>query len=88
MTKTSTCVLQETAREVCRKTSMFLLHVTDREVFCRGWSSGSEGRTQLRRKRDESLDTVLALLALLALRGFGGISRNRDTATMLWVGSR
>jgi hypothetical protein len=39
---------------------------------------------ELDRKRDESIDVVLALSVLLAPRGLGGICRNHDTATMLW----
>jgi hypothetical protein len=81
MMKTSTCALHVTDREGCRQTSSCELHVTDRGGICRGVSSGSEGRTELRRKRDESLDTVLVLLVR---RGFGGICRNQATEFMLW----
>ena len=87
MTKTSACLLHETEREGCRQTSTVVLHVTERRGFRRGWSSGPEGRSELRRKRDESI-TVVVLLALLALRGFVGLFREQDTATMLWVGLR
>jgi len=82
MTKTSTCALHETDREGCCHTSTCLLQLTVREGFCWGVSSGLEGRTELHRKRDESLDTVL-VLSVLARRGLGGIWRNHDTALML-----
>ena len=55
-------------------------HVTDRG----GLASGPEARKELRRKRDESLHTVLVLLSLFVRRGFGGICRNHDTGSMLW----
>jgi hypothetical protein len=87
MMKTWTWALHVTHREACRRTSTCGLQLTVREGFCRGLPSGPEGRTELRRKRDEPLDTVLellALLALLALQGFGGILRNHDTESMLW----
>jgi len=78
--KTSTCVLHVTDLAGCRRTSMCVLHVTDREGVCRGVSSGSEGRTALRRKIDER-DTVPVLLVRW---GFGGIWRNHATGSMLW----
>jgi hypothetical protein len=67
-------------------TSTCALHVTDRTGLCRGLSSGPEGRTELRRKRDEILLPMLGLLWLLGLvgvRGFGGICRNHDTGSIL-----
>ena len=84
MTKTSICVLHETDREGCRQTSTCVLHVTDREGDCLGGSSGPEGGTELRLKRDESLDKVLALSVLVTRRGLGGIWRNHATESMLW----
>ena len=88
--KTSTRALHETDREGCRQASTWVvqLQLPDREGVCWGVSSGPEGRRGLRRKRDESLDTVLVLLALLALfvrRRLDGIWRNQDTlSVMLW----
>ncbi|KAJ1466445.1 hypothetical protein T484DRAFT_1756632, partial [Baffinella frigidus] len=70
------------------------LQLTDREDLCWGVLSGAEGRTELRRKRDEILDTVLVVLvlvvlvllvALIGLRGFGGVRRNHATESMLWA---
>ena len=49
---------------------------------------GPERRTELRRKRDENLETVFVLLIpfdLPGLRGSGGIFRNHDTVSMLCV---
>ena len=80
MTKTSMCVLHVTDREGFRQTSTCVLHVTDRERVCRGVS---EGRTEPRRKLDESINTV-RVLVLLVRRGFGGIWRNHATESMLW----
>ena len=42
---------------------------------------------ELRRKREESMDTVLVPLRLLSLviRGFFGVCRNRATESMLCV---
>jgi hypothetical protein len=79
-------VLHVTDREGGRQYSTCVFQLTVREGFCRGVLSGPEGRRELRRKRDESLDNmfVLALLALHARRGFGGIWRNRATESMLW----
>jgi hypothetical protein len=78
--KTSSCELHVTDREGCGKSSTCVLHVTDREGFCQGASSGSEGRTKLRRKREESG----TLLRTGGLRGFSGICRNQATMSMLW----
>jgi len=64
--------------------STCVLHVTALECFCRGLSSGPEGRRELRRKRDERRDTVLALLALLVRRGVGGLFWNIAPLSMLW----
>jgi len=83
--KTSTFALHETDRAGCGQTSTFALHVTVRLGFRRGGSSSPEMRRQLRRKRDESLGTVVALLELW---GLAGISRHHDAAIMLWVGPR
>ena len=83
MMKTSTCALHETVLAGCRKTSTWVLHLTVREDVCRGVSSGLEPRTELRRKRGEIPETVLVILALLAVWGFGGIRRDRATV-MLW----
>ena len=82
MMKTSTCALHETDLAGCRKTSTWVLQLTVREGVCRGVSPGREPRTELRRKRDESPETVLVLLALLAVRGFGGIRRVRATVML------
>ena len=38
-------------------------------------------------KRDESLDKVVVLLAVLARRGLGGIRRNHDTVSFMLSGS-
>ena len=87
MTKTSTSVLHDTGRAGFCTISTCVFQLTVREGFCRGVSSGMKGRTELRRKRDENLDTVLAMLLQLVLpglRGFGGIFRIHDTASMLW----
>ncbi|KAJ1483914.1 hypothetical protein T484DRAFT_1895186 [Baffinella frigidus] len=67
-------------------TSTCVFHVTDREGFCWGVLSCTEGQTELRSKRVESLDTrlvLLVLLALLNLRDFGGMWRKNDTGSML-----
>ena len=80
MMKTSTCALHETDLAGCRKTSTWVLQLTVREGVCRGVSFGREPRTELRSKRDESPETVL--LALLAVRGFGGIRRDRATVML------
>jgi len=80
-------MFHETDRGNCRTTSTCVFHLTVREGFCRGVSSGLERQTELRRKREENLDTVLAMLLQLVLpglRGFGGICRNHVTASMLW----
>ena len=55
MTKTSTSVFHETDRGNCRTTSTCVFQLTVREGFCRGISSDLEGRTELGRKRDETL---------------------------------
>jgi len=52
----------------------------DRDGVCRGVPSGSEGRTELCRKIDESVDTVPVLFMRW---GFGGIWRNHATGSML-----
>jgi len=69
--------------------------LTVRKGFRRGASSGTDGRTELRWNMDESLETAvrvgalevcvaaLALLALLVRRGFSGVWRVHDRATML-----
>jgi len=69
MTKTSTCELHVTDREGSCQTSTFVSQLTVREVFCRGLPSGPERRRELRRKREESIDTGLALLVLLPVLG-------------------
>ena len=95
---TSTLALHETDREGCRLTStrVALLLLLDQDSLCRG-VSGSEGRTEKRRKRDESLelrallkrdaslDKVVVLFA--ARRGLGGIWRNHDTVSAMLSGS-
>ena len=83
MMKTSTCVLHVTDREGGGRNSTCVSQLTVREGLCRGVLSGLEGRMELDRKRDESIDVVLVLSVLLAWRGLGGIWRNHDTATML-----
>ena len=80
ISKTSLRELHVTDREGCGKSSTCVLHVTDREGFCRGESSGSEGRTELCRKGGESG----TLRRAAGLRGFGGIRRNQATGSMLW----
>jgi hypothetical protein len=83
MMKTSTCELHVTDREGCCQTSMCELHDTVRKGLCRGVSSGSKGCTELRRGRDEGINTVLVLLVLLVRLGFRGMSRNQATWSML-----
>ena len=82
MTKTSTCELHDTRLDGCRQTSMCELHDTDRGL-CRGVSSGSEGRTELRRRGGDGIITVLALPVLVVRRGFRGMFRNQATRSML-----
>ena len=81
---TSTSALHETDRVSGRETSMCVSQLTDRGGFCRDLPSGLQGRVELRRTRDESLDTALGLPLLLALRGVGEIFRNHATGSMLW----
>ena len=88
--KTSTCVFHVTDGEGSCRTSTCVLQLTRWDWFCSGSSScGRARRTELRSKNDESPDTVLglvlALLALLALQGFGGIFRIHGMASMLLV---
>ena len=90
MMKTSTCVFHVMDGEGSCRTSTCVLQLTRWDCFCSGSSScGRTRRTELRSKSDESPDTVLglvlALLALLALRGFGGICRIHGVASMLLV---
>jgi len=87
MTKTSTSALHETDREGCRQmfTCLVLLELAERAGLCRGLSSGPDGRMARRwkrdeslellalLKRDESLDKVVVLFAVLVRRGLGGI---------------
>ena len=61
-----------------------MLHVTDRDGVCRGVSSRWEGRKELRKKRDDSLETALVPLGLLVRWGLGGIWRNHAAESMLW----
>jgi len=86
MMRTSTSVLHVTHLEAGCQTSTCVSQLTDRG----GFLSGPDGRTELRRKRDERRDAVLVLvLVLRGRRGFGGICRNNDTGAMLYgvVGS-
>jgi len=101
MTRTWTCALHETGREGCRQISTFvvLLQLAERVGVCRGVSSGFDGRTEKRRKReeslellaslkrDESLDKVVVLFVEIVRRGLGGIWRNHDTALSMLPGS-
>ena len=84
MIKTSTCALHETDRVSGGKTSMCVSQLTDRGGFCRGWPPGPQGRAELRRSRDERLDTAIGLTLLITRRGFGEISRMHATGCMLW----
>ena len=83
ITKTSTSLHHETDRVIGPTTSTCVSQLTDLESFCRGLSSGLEGRTELRRKQDESLDAALGPV-LRGWRGLTGIWRNHDTGSMLW----
>ena len=85
MTKTSICAFHETDREGCGQVSTFVLHVTDRQGFCRGLSSGPEMIRELLRKRGERLATVVAQLEPW---GLADTFRNHDAEIMLWVGSQ
>ena len=89
MTKTWTCGLHKTDREGCRQVSncVVLPQLAGRVSLCPGVSSGSDGRTEKRRKRDESLDKVVVLFAELVWRGLGGILRNQDTVSSMLPGS-
>ena len=84
ITKTSTCVFHETDRVSGLKGSACVSSLTGLEGFCRGSLSGPERRTELRRKRDESLHAALGLPVLRVRRGLAGIWRNHDTGSMLW----
>jgi hypothetical protein len=80
-------VLHVTEREGVCQTSTFGSQLTVRGDFCWDLSSDPQRRTELRRKREESMDEVLLLLLLLPLarRGFFGICRNHATESMLWA---
>ena len=66
-------VVHETDRVSGGTNSMCVSQLTDRGGVCRGLPPGPQGRAELGRTRDGSLDTALTLPLLLAMRGFGAM---------------